>query len=156
MDYARLNKITKMAELDELTTWPWAPISRALVTLELPNMNEERVEYWQSNINQHLSACGCKEGQIFVAGFLGGYVLYLFLHPSPLGLSGWGKILAGLGVTFLGALVGKVVGLSRAKILLRRTIRRLKVEMTARPADMDSSDLKHKNLRPHESSNGKG
>jgi len=138
MDYARLNKIIKMTELDDLTIWPWIPISHASVSLELPNMNEERAEYWQSNINQHLSACGCKEGQIFVAAFLGGYVLYLLLHPSLLGLSGWGKIMTGLGVTFLGALVGKVTGFTRAKILLRGTIRRLKAEMTARPADMDS------------------
>jgi hypothetical protein len=125
---AQLRVISDIAALEKLATLGGMLAGASSVDLELPGMGQEELSHWQAMINRQLAACGCKEGGIFLVTSLAVYGPYLLLHPQGLALSGWAKLGYGLGIAFVAGAAGKVIGLLRARKLLKRIISRLKIE----------------------------
>ena len=115
-------KITRIDELEELVQWKRLFSLPSPVNLEFPNVSQEQSRHLQSKVDRYLTACGCHEGKIgiLVASVL--FVIHLLAYPASHHPSGWSEVGLGLSVVFLGALVGKVFGLLRARILLRKSV----------------------------------
>jgi hypothetical protein len=118
--------VTNIDELEEATRWWRLLTTSAPIHLELSDLDEEQSRHVQSAIDRYMASCGCREGQIGIAVSLGLFVLFLLVHPWALHMTGWAKFGVGFGVACVGASVGKITGVFRARMLLRRSIRTLK------------------------------
>jgi hypothetical protein len=128
----QIRVITDIAELDKLTSLRAISINPSAVSLNLASIRTEESRHWQTIINRHLSACGCKEGGLFVISVVGAYIAYLSLHHSGTALQGWTSWGLGFGIACAGAALGKSTGLLRARWLLRRAVRQLKAVIDSR------------------------
>jgi hypothetical protein len=114
--------ITDTEQLKEITKWRWLLIWSRPVQLDLPSVPTDHSSRLQSILDRSMNACGCQEGAVgLVAGVL--LAAYLWRSSYLTHFLGWSQ--AGLIFCLLsgGALVGKVVGLVRARIRLRRSIK---------------------------------
>lgn len=104
----------------------WPLLTRtATIRLALSNVDEEQSRLLQSTIDRHIATCGCPEGQIGMSVAIALFVLFLLIDPWSIHMTGWVKFGVGFGVVFVGALIGKLTGLFRARVLLRKSIRAL-------------------------------
>jgi hypothetical protein len=106
------------------------------VELDLNGLDPDESVHWESAINQRLSACGCKEGAMSMVAFVAAYVAYLLISDSRVALSGWQEAAVGFGIACGGAVFGKLIGLLRARWLLRRSVHELR-SLTARSPDCE-------------------
>lgn len=85
------------------------------VRLDLPHLAKAEQALAEARLNRVLLACGCTEGSVG-----------LMLALLPAGVLAWqGRFVWAFGLVLLGALAGKVVGLARRHLALRREIRAL-------------------------------
>lgn len=90
------------------------------LTLALPGMGEPDRALAEARLSAHLSACGCNEGALALIVALPPAVFVAVLSPlSPGGWQSWAVVFA---VLVAASLIGKLVGLARAR-------RRLTVEI---------------------------
>jgi hypothetical protein len=131
---AQARIITDIAELEDLATLRVMAMNPSPVNLDIPLMSKEELNHWQSIINRQLSVCGCREGSLFLATSLGVFGTYLLLRPpgGPI-LSSWTKFGMGFSIAFIGATAGKLIGLLRARKLLKTTINQLRSEYGLKP-----------------------
>ncbi len=116
--------VTETAQLHELARWPSVIMKSTSVAIKLPGIDDETARLMESQINQHLTACGCTEGAVFLMIGIGGYVVYVSaFFPSDIPLS-WSTLWIGLSVAFAAAVVGKLAGLIRHQVLLAGIIRK--------------------------------
>jgi hypothetical protein len=88
---------------------------RGRVRLDLPYLAKAEQALAEARLNRALLACGCTEGSVG-----------LMLALLPAGLLVWqGRWGWALGLVVLGALLGKLTGLARRNMALRREIRAL-------------------------------
>jgi hypothetical protein len=130
---ARLSIVTDFSALEKLATLRGMFLGATSVQLELCGMGKEEQRPWQAKINRQLAACGCKEGGISVVISLAVYCAYLFLSPIKPDLSGWGTLGFGFGIALIAGAAGKLIGLLRARAILRGTILRLRIECAHQP-----------------------
>jgi hypothetical protein len=76
----------------------------------------------QSNVDRYLAACGCHEGKVGILVAILFFTSYQIVSPATSHLSGGPLAGTVFAIIVLGAIVGKVAGLLRARILLRRSI----------------------------------
>ena len=86
---------------------------------------ESKSELWESRLNKYFFACGCKTGSAFFIILLPVYLLYLFFQIDEIYELAWADFGGVILVVFLSALLGKIIGLSVAYILLKKTIKEI-------------------------------
>jgi hypothetical protein len=121
--------ITDISQLTRMTSLPEILTGSIRIDLQLPGKSVEDLKKWEIEINLHLAACGCKEGELTMATFLAGFVINLLINPKQKTRSGKTKLGLGFGVAIVGALLGKSYGLLKARLQLRKIIRALKAEV---------------------------
>ncbi len=118
--------ITDLTELGELTTMRTLLLGSASVKLDLAGMPPQERRHWEALLNKYLSACGCAEGGLLALVSLGAYIVYIVMQPDS-SESVWIRIGLGFGIACVGAVLGKSVGLIRARWRLQRAVRRLRI-----------------------------
>jgi uncharacterized integral membrane protein len=100
------------------------------IAIDLPELTIEKNRLYSKKINKYYFACGCDTGTYFMAGaFLLVLSLFFFnLYFVEMELFKW--ITYSIIFVILSAIVGKLVGLFFSKIKLRKTIMRLKKEIS--------------------------
>ena len=97
------------------------------IKLELDHVENNVQQQWQDKINRYYSACGCDEGKIFV--FLGFLTFIVTAYLNDFLIMSW----ANCGKAFLfclaGAALGKLFGLYRAHLKLKKLIQSMLVSM---------------------------
>ena len=93
------------------------------VTIELSIVKKEKADLLQSTVNRYLFSCGCHEGAIGAwIAILSLVVLFTF-RSIPLNAYNIGLIIS---VIIIGSVIGKILGVFRARILLRKSIEEFK------------------------------
>jgi hypothetical protein len=94
-----------------------------LGTLKLSqDYNHENKHNWEKELNKYYYACGCSEGSKGLLLFLVVGIAYFGIN-SYLGNSNlWLSAGTALGISFSGAVFGKIVGLYKANNKLKRTV----------------------------------
>jgi len=119
-------RIASIDELEAAVQWRWLFTSSTPIRLELTHVSNEESNHLQSKVDQYLAACGCQEGKIGVALAILLWVIDLLMRPAVLFLLSWTDVGLGLGFIFFGALIGKLAGVLRARILLRKSVKEFK------------------------------
>jgi hypothetical protein len=115
--------IANMDDLNEAIRWRSILQTQQPLEFHLPGLSPDQLTFWQSTINRLITACGCVEGAMGGATFLGIFLLYLETEvPS---LNRWDQVGIGFGLFCGGLLIGKLIGMLRARILLRQSMQRL-------------------------------
>lgn len=117
-------RITDTFQLDELATLQ-GTLAGYTVDLRLPGMDAPELQTWQNAINRDRAACGCREGAVFLLVCEALYASGVLLHFFMRGTSTRSQLGVGLAIAFGAAPMGKLFGLLRARLRLRRTIREL-------------------------------
>jgi hypothetical protein len=112
--------VMDVSDLQKLVSLSIIMLASVSVNLQIEGMRTEDILRWQTKINRQLMACGCKEGGLFMAVTLVGYIGYLSLYPAN--LAAWEECTIGLGIAVATGAVGKLLGLLRAREHLRRTV----------------------------------
>lgn len=90
------------------------------LTLETPGLDDGEQRELQSRLDRLGDACGCDSGTAMALLALGAYIVYLVAREAPITLGG--TILGSVLVMFLGATAGKLAGIGRARIEMRRVL----------------------------------
>lgn len=99
--------------------------------LEVPDLTEAERARWERRINRYSSVCGCKSSAWFLTIAVIGYLGFLLLAPDTMVPQGWSRLSWGVGVVFIAGLIGKLIGLLAGSILLRRTLRSLRLRLAS-------------------------
>lgn len=113
-------KVSSIEQLEDIVKWH--RLFPEPVQLCFPHLDEGHCQVLQRSIDRYLVACGCREGKL---GVLCASVIFIAhmvasSHAPTRSVHEWAVV----GFTFVvfGALSGKICGLLRARILLRRSI----------------------------------
>lgn len=125
---APLQRVTTVAELQEVGSWYHVLLGRPEVRLRLPGLDTEMLHKGEMQINQELSACGCKQAAFCALGGVTAWIIYAVLHGSHYSgkWTGSGMVIA---VLIAGIVLGKMVRRARAYWLVNRIIRRISLDI---------------------------
>jgi hypothetical protein len=118
--------ISDVRKLDAFGTWRVMFTHMGPVCLKLDGLGHAESNYLQGVLNRSVPACGCKEGAIGLVVLTGAYFARLISTGSAAVLTGWSAFYVGVGFAFVGAVVGKAVGIMRARASRKKTIRRIR------------------------------
>jgi membrane associated rhomboid family serine protease len=99
------------------------------VRLVAPNLPSDRRAQFERQLSRDAGACGCKEGgtlaltYLVVAG-----IFFVYQGAVPNSFIGWSAAVAGFAASLL---FGKLLGVTIARMRLARTLRVLRVHLTA-------------------------
>lgn len=94
--------------------------------VELPALNESQSSLLQSAVNRYMTACGCREGKFSILLAVMLCAAYLWISSGTVSSAfGWPQIGVIVSAVAIGALAGTAIGLLRARVSLRQTIRKL-------------------------------
>ena len=99
------------------------------IELQLSELSEEENYTYQEIINSHLTACGCGEGKLTLGILVAAYVLYLSYRPEGFHDLGWVAYGIGFALACLGAMIGKVYGLTKARRRLVAAVGELRLHV---------------------------
>jgi hypothetical protein len=127
--------IRNLVDVEKLRSQPWQLLSTRRISVELDTLDQYQSRYFETRLNQLASACGCESGSVAGVVALVGYIGYLLVT------TGWSPqwnvshLLRG-GILFLAAAVlGKLLGLFRARARLVRELEHLAARLQ-HPAGM--------------------
>jgi len=95
------------------------------IKLELEGIKESEKEDWQNKLQQYYFACGCKEGSVTSMIFFLLYWVYIFVFEGVRSIMNWEVWVTSVIFLFVGALVGKTVGLFYSRYALTIAVRKL-------------------------------
>jgi hypothetical protein len=87
-------------------------------------LSEDVMHSWQTRIDRLVDECGCGIGAAVALAAMGAYLASEISSGASTTIGG--IILRSLGALFLGATVGKLVGIGRARLELRRVLLHLR------------------------------
>lgn len=96
---------------------------RLYFSLQLPYLSEDQNRYYEQKLSKSYSACGCKSGAAL--GLIALVVFATIFCLSSTYQWSWMVGLYGIGVFSLGVVVGKITGLTRANLRVKRIIKTL-------------------------------
>ena len=94
------------------------------IEIASPALSAEETRELQARVDKLVDACGCGEGSAGVLVSLGAYVTYAVTIGPSHGVLGF--VWRALAVMFVGATVGKLYGLARARLELRGVLLELR------------------------------
>lgn len=99
-------------------------------------MNFESIEEydkhrWQSILQKHYFACGCKEGSVTSLVFFFLYWVFVFLFEGVKSIMNWEAWVFSLLFLLIGAVFGKIAGLIYSRYALIIAVRKLILKLSA-------------------------
>jgi hypothetical protein len=91
----------------------------------LGSLPEDEVTAWNQRLERHRRDCGCRAGSLIMLSVTGAWISYSFLSPAA-GRSWQRSIGMGLLVLLVSGFVGKLVGLTLARVRFNLTVRSLR------------------------------
>lgn len=116
-------RLTEVSELLRLTRWSRMLGLGPRIEVDIPGASTESSGYLRRAIERSAAACGCREGAVGLIVAAGGTIAWLH-HGPGVATGRMAEIWMTIAVGVAGAVVGKAVGLVRAHLRLRRSIRR--------------------------------
>ena len=116
--------VTSAVELDKLAGWRGRSLFPEPISLQLPDLPREAAIRWQVILNLQSEACGCTEGLVLALVFTTTYIGYLLVHHSTLIV--WATAGTVLALFSIGAVVGKAIGIVRARAQRIQTLRQIR------------------------------
>jgi hypothetical protein len=111
-------------ELRQINTWRRVLGGPSHVILKLPGVGEKDAKRWQTQINKQIAACGCSEGATVMLTAILAYAGWIAVWAErPLAYGSLARV--GLVVAIGGGLIGKALGLFRARARLSAILRDL-------------------------------
>ena len=95
------------------------------IKLELDEIDESEKSKWQNRLQQYYFACGCKEGSMTSVIVFIAYWLYIFIFEGVKSIMSWEVWLLSIVFLFVGAVIGKAVGLIYLRYALIIAVRKL-------------------------------
>lgn len=150
MSDARIVRLDSRAAVERaLSGRAYARVFPPRFEIASPALDADATREMQSRVERLVDACGCGEGSAVALLSLASFLTYALVLGPSVGV--WGLIWRSLLVMFIGATVGKVFGVGRARVALYHTLVTLRDSLpVARdtPAPSDASALA---LSPNES-----
>ena|SRR6266566_3227838 len=111
--------IGSASELEAVTNGHWFFFDVQAV-VQVPDASREQTVRWQRSLNDAFQDCGCTQGAVLsfltLGAMVGGYTLYFWHESFP-----WSSFLFNtLAAVVLAGLLGKVVGLTGARMRIAR------------------------------------
>jgi hypothetical protein len=104
---------------------PRALPSSIPIRIEDPALTPDERDHWEAMLTELYNACGCHEGALGLAAAIPVIAGTWLLGPPALGISdAWGLALVPV-LLFLGAALGKLVGIGIARLRLHAAVARL-------------------------------
>jgi hypothetical protein len=103
-----------------LAVTPKQPLELRLAALGVQESTE-----WQDKLESLRRECGCSMGTVFTILGLAAYLVFLLLGGARTLHHVWTAVLAGFGVVFVSAGMGKAIGISRARNKLQKAVEQL-------------------------------
>ncbi|MBI5352662.1 MAG: hypothetical protein HZB50_08515 [Chloroflexi bacterium] len=123
--------IHNISELAELARWSNLLAIVGNVKLELPGLTKEKKSEYENLVGMYTHACGCEEVRIFLVSLLAIYGIRLYLNSGGTLVFGWSEFGTGFGLMCVGAVIGKLFGLIRARIKLRALVTNIGLDLQA-------------------------
>jgi hypothetical protein len=98
---------------------------KELIKLEIRGLTEDELVSWQTKLNSFVNECGCSLGAKFMLGFVTIYLAIIVVWPNLIAETLLYKILIGFAILISGAIIGKVMGITMAKINFRKSCKQL-------------------------------
>jgi hypothetical protein len=112
-------------DLEKFLNNPHQLFAAGRISLDLENIDPGLARYFETRLNRFVRACGCKSGAVAAVIALASYVTYLLVTTTSSPRGTLAQLLWG-GVAFLtAAILGKLLGLLRARTRLVRELEHL-------------------------------
>jgi len=117
--------IRNLEDVENLRNRPQQLLSSRRISLELESLDTSQTRYFEARLNQLATACGCESGAMAGMIALAGYIGYLLVT------TGWhlrwivSYFVWGAALFLAAAVIGKLVGLVRARARLVRELEHL-------------------------------
>lgn len=95
------------------------------IKLEFGEIEESEKSIWQNKLQQHYFACGCKEGSMSSIIFIVVYWLYIIVFKGVQHIINWEVWALSIVSLFVGAVIGKAIGLIYSRYALIIAVRKL-------------------------------
>lgn len=115
--------ITETSDLEHLLSRDG--FYRGKIKIQHRELNNEDLVFWQTKLNSFGNECGCSMGMKLMLIFEGTYLVIIFLWSHLMQVSNVTLILIGLLVFILSTLIGKLLGLTIAKLNFKTAVRQL-------------------------------
>ena len=112
--------VSDLASLRGLTNQSGLPHGSVPVRVSINGAVPAENAAWERGLRRHLGACGCELGAAFVALVLGAFFLTRAGLGQRLSPQLGAEIGIWVGIGFAAALLGKLLGLARSRLALRR------------------------------------
>jgi hypothetical protein len=106
---------------------PWSLAHPARISVQIASVTEEEAKTIEERINRYADACGCGESGGLIVTVALAYGIYAFVTRAH----SFGDVVLHSVIAFVAAgFAGKVVGMLRAKLRFRRSLRELAARMS--------------------------
>jgi len=95
------------------------------IKLQFGEIEESEKSKWQNKLQEYYFACGCKEGSMTSIVFFLVYWLYIFIFEGVKSIMNWEVWVLSVVFFFVGAVIGKVIGLIYSRYALIIAVRKL-------------------------------
>ena len=95
------------------------------IKLEFGKIDESEKSNWQNKLQQHYFACGCKEGSITSIIIFLVYWVYILVFLGIRSIMNWEIWALSIVFLFVGAVIGKAIGLIYSRYALIIAVRKL-------------------------------
>jgi hypothetical protein len=100
-------------------------------------MAEDVSRSWQTRIDRLVDECGCGIGAALALAAMGGYLAAVITTGTWTSIGG--LVVRSFGALFLGATIGKLLGIGRARVKLRRALLELREGLPDRSSDSSAA-----------------
>jgi len=129
----RVQRIRDPSQLGALKAWRLMPSRRyGSIVIETEVLSPEKKRWWEAQLGQLQTACGCEQGAFGLVAGVGAYLLYLLSRSGGWGDPGRRELWIGLGVAAATTSAGKLAGLLMARHKLERVIVDIQSEWNSR------------------------
>lgn len=132
-----MNAIRSRSDLLRFMYRPALVPREGTISVDIPGLDAARKSRLQAAVDKDLESCGCEEGAV---GLIGGGLFVVWISwMRHVDLISWKSVILTIGAAIVGAVVGKALGIVRARVRLRRIIQReigdLSTAGTGRPTE---------------------
>ena len=94
------------------------------IEVKLDRLSSEESTKLQQNLNDLYSDCGCSFGSLVLLISMAFYFIYILFSKGIPNITGY-DLLIGIGIFFISAGVGKIVGIKLARIKFKKIVNQL-------------------------------
>lgn len=118
-----VNDIANLKELLSSATWSKRSDYNH-IELNIDALSDKEKKYWNERLQPKLFDCGCPTGTVTLLIGATGFAYYLFFIEG-IRSSGWSELLTGFLVLLISGGVGKMIGISLARVRFKKAVKQL-------------------------------